>query len=134
MQSNKHIDELSAKILLERRLRVNEKNSLEYSRDIKLVTTVSMREYHLDFIQMYHSLVENFNIPVLFIQASPPPYGDVLFEQINQMIQYLREHSKNTVDLISMDGTHHFHMLKPAATAETVLTFLNEKVDFVKYS
>ena len=67
---------------------LTKKNSLEYSRDIKLVTTISMREYHLDFIQMYHSLVEDFNIPVFFIQANPPPYGDVLSDQINQMIHY----------------------------------------------
>jgi alpha/beta superfamily hydrolase len=96
-----------------------------------LVTTVSMREYHLDFIQIYHSLVEDFNIPIQFIQADPPPYGDVLFEQINEMIQHLKEHSKNTVDVISMNGTHHFHMLKPAETADIVLKFLVKKVYFM---
>ena len=42
LESNKHIDEKAAKILLERGLtKVN--NNLEYSRDIRLVTGVSKK-------------------------------------------------------------------------------------------
>ena len=78
LESNKHIDELAAKILLERGLNVlNEK--LVYSRDIRLVTTISLREYHHDFVSIFNSLCENFNIPVVFIYATPPPFGEKLF-------------------------------------------------------
>jgi phosphoribosylaminoimidazole-succinocarboxamide synthase len=42
LESNKHIDEISAKILLERGL-IYVDNKLEYSRDITLVTGVRIR-------------------------------------------------------------------------------------------
>ena len=47
------------------------------------------------------------------------------------MVQHLRENSQKTVDFVPIESTHHFHMLKPAATAEIILKFLKEKVDFV---
>ena len=128
LQSNKHIDELAAKILLERGLTVKDEK-LEYSRDIRLVTTISMREYHNDFISIYHSLWDHFDIPIAFIYATPPPYGEVLFDQIKQMVDHLKENSKATVDFIPIEGTHHFHMLKPEETSQLVLKFLNEKVN-----
>jgi hypothetical protein len=78
LESNKNIDELAAKILLERGLNfLNEK--LVYSRDIRLVTTISLREYHHDFVSIFNSLCENFNTPVVFIYATPPPFGEKLF-------------------------------------------------------
>lgn len=128
LQSNKHIDELAAKILLERGLIVKD-GKLDYSRDIRLVTTISMREYHNDFVSIYHSLLDHhLKIPVAFIYATPPPYGEVLFDQIKQMVSHLKENSHSTVDFLPIEGTHHFHMLKPEEASKIVLSFLNEKV------
>lgn len=127
LQANSHIDELAAKILLERGLSVSDEGKYEYSRDIRLVTSFSIREYQNDFILIYHSL-KDFNIPVNFIYATPPPYGDLLFDQIKQMVSHLRENSQSTVDFIPIEGTHHFHMLKPAEASLIVLKFLEEKV------
>lgn len=132
LQSNKHIDELAAKILLERGLTyVN--NKLEYSRDIRLVTGVriticfilkfffdfhlkktkiSMRDYHLEFHGVYDCLFKTLNSPVLLIYATPPPYGNELYEQIMRIMSEISKNSKSTVDLIPFEGTHHFHMVK----------------------
>ena len=43
----------------------------------------------------------------------------------------IKTKTKSTVELVPIQGTHHFHMLKPAATAEIILKFLKEKVDFI---
>ncbi len=79
MEANKHIDENAAKILLERGLILNKHNKYEYSRDIKLVTGLSMRDYHSEYVGIYECLFEKLKSPVLLIYAVPAPYGEEVF-------------------------------------------------------
>lgn len=126
LESNKNIDENAAKILLERGLVVvNDK--YEYSRDIRLVAGISMRDYHMEFHGIYDCLFKTLNSPVILIYATPPPYGNKLYGQIMQIMGKIAENSKSTVDLIPFEGTHHFHMLKPVEASKLVLNFLETK-------
>ncbi len=81
-------------------------------------------EYH----GIYDILFTQLITPTLFIYATPPPFGDALFEQIMKIIQNIKKNSESNVELMPFEGTHHFHMLKPAETADVVLKFLSEKI------
>ncbi len=87
-----------------------------------------MRDYHLEYVGIYDSLFQNLKCPLLLIYATPAPYGEKLFEQIMYIMSQIKQYTKSTIDLVPMEGTHHFHMLKPAETAEVIIKFLNEKV------
>ena len=131
LESNKHIDETAAKILLERGL-VEVNGQYEYSRDIRLVTGLSIRDYHLDFHGVYDCLFQNLITPTMFIYATPPPFGQALYDQIMKIIQKIKANSKSDVEMTPIEGTHHFHMLKPEETADIVLKFLDKKVQDVE--
>ena len=83
-----------------------------------------MRDYHLEFHGIYDCLFKTLNTHLLLIYASPPPYGQELFDQIMKIMSEIKTKTKSTVELISMQGTHHFHMLKPAETSVLILEFL----------
>ena len=88
-----------------------------------------MREYHAEYAGIYDSLFKTLSSPVMLIYATPPPYGQQLFDQIMQIMSKIKENSKAPVELVPFEGTHHFHMLKPTETAPIVLKFLDDKVN-----
>jgi hypothetical protein len=65
--------------------------------------------------------------PVFFIYATPPPFGQELFDQIMKIIAELKKNPKSKVETHAFEGTHHFHMLRPAATADVILEFLGRE-------
>ncbi len=83
--------------------------------------------YHKEFHGIYDSLFKTINSPICLIYATPPPFGQKLFDQIMTIMNEIKKNSKATVDLIPIESTHHFHMLKPEETAKFVLEFLNSK-------
>ena len=64
----------------------------------------------------------------MFIYATPPPFGQTLYDQIMTIISEIRKNSQSNVETIPIEGTHHFHMLKPEETANIVLEYLDKKV------
>ncbi len=127
LEANKQIDETSAQILLERGL-VYKNDKLDYSRDLRLVTGVSFRDYHLEFHGIYEGLFKNLSSPILLIYATPPPYGESLFTKIMSLMDEIKKNSKSTVDLMPFEGTHHFHMLNPAGASRIIFDFLKNKL------
>lgn len=127
LESNKHIDEISGKILLERGL-ITVDGKLQYSRDITLVTGLSIRDYHLEFHGIYDCLFKSIGSPICLIYATPPPFGQTLFDQIMKIMNEIKKCSTSVVEFVPIEGTHHFHMLKPEETAKFVLNFLDSHV------
>lgn len=88
---------------------------------------ISFRDFHLEYLGVYDCLFTNLITPALFIYATPPPFGPKLFDQIMNIINEIKKNSHSDVETAPIEGTHHFHMLKPAETAEIVLGFLSRK-------
>lgn len=132
LESNTQIDEAAARILLERGLiRIN--NNYEYTRDIKLVAGTTVRDFHSEYNGK--ALFENLKCPILLIYAVPAPYGDFTFQKVMEMMSEIKEKSESSVEMVSIESTHHFHMLKPDETSQIALKFLKEKyVDMVETS
>ena len=85
-----------------------------------------MRDYHAEYAGIYDSLFDNLNHPVLLIYANPAPFGEKLFEQIMHIMKQIESRSKSSVETVSIDGTHHFHMLKPVDTSHILLKFFDK--------
>lgn len=45
-----------------------------------------------------------------------------------KIMNEIKKNSKSLVELVPVEGTHHFHMLKPELTAELVTDFLENKI------
>lgn len=89
---------------------------------------MSIRDYHREFHGIFDSLFKTLNSPVCLIYATPPPFGQELFDQIMKIMNEIKKNSKSLVELVPVEGTHHFHMLKPELTAELVTDFLENKI------
>ena len=97
-----------------------------------------MRDYHAEYAGIYECLFEHLNHPVLLVYATPAPYGEKLFKEIMHIMSQIETRSKSTVETIPIDGTHHFHMLKPIETSELLIRFfdkvnLNFKKSYLKF-
>ena len=87
-----------------------------------------MRDYHSEYVGIYEPLFNNLSSPVLLMYATPAPFGEKLFQQIMHIMGEIEKSSKSTVELVPVDGTHHFHMLDPQQTSEIILKFLSTKL------
>lgn len=87
-----------------------------------------MRDYHSEYNRIYESLFENLENPVILIYATPPAYGEKIYNQVMHIMNQIKKNSKAEVELVPLEGTHHFHMLNPVETSEIVLRFLKHKV------
>lgn len=65
---------------------------------------------------------------ILLIYATPAPYGEDTFAKLMKTMKNIKEKSESTVEMVPIEGTHHFHMLKPAETGEITLKFLKGKI------
>ena len=81
----------------------------------------------MEFRGVYDCLFESMITPVCFLYATPAPFGQELFDQIMKIIANLKKNPKSDVETVAIEGTHHFHMLKPAETADIILKFLERK-------
>lgn len=130
LESNKHIDESAAKVLLERGL-ITINNNLQYTRDIKLVAGTSLRDYHSEYNRIYESLFENLENPVMLLYATPPAFGEKLCNQVMHIMNQIKKNSKSEVELIPFEGTHHFHMVNPEEASKIILEFLKRKLVYL---
>jgi hypothetical protein len=83
-----------------------------------------MRDYHLEFHGIYDCLFKTLNSSLLLIYATPPPYGQLLFDQIMTIMNEIKTKTKSTVELVPIQGTHHFHMLMPKEASVLIWNFL----------
>lgn len=83
-----------------------------------------MRDYHLEFHGIYDCLFKTLNSSVLLIYATPPPYGQALYDQIMTIMNEIKTKTKSTVELLPIQGTHHFHMLLPHEASVLIMNFL----------
>jgi hypothetical protein len=125
MKANKHLNEISARILLERAL-VTKNNNLEFSRDIRLKELGPLEPYHyLDFLLMSKTFNENIKCPLMYVYAWPPAYGDNYFNGTMDFFTTLKNNKKNGhLEIVKFEGSHHFHMIEPEKTSLVILNFL----------
>jgi hypothetical protein len=65
--------------------------------------------------------------PLLLLYAVPASYGKETLDRTIRFIKSLRN-SENECKVIPLEGTHHFHMIKPEATAQVILKFFAENL------
>ena len=75
MKANNHLDEESAKILLERALISDKDGNLKFSRDENVKNTMSTRDHYLEFVVLFPEVKKYLAAPTLMIHANPPSYG-----------------------------------------------------------
>ncbi len=85
-----------------------------------------MRDFHSEYNG--RALFENLKCPILLIYALPAPYGEYTYNKVMEMMAEIKSKSEASLELISIESTHHFHMLKPEETGQIALKFLDEKV------
>ncbi|CAF1104323.1 unnamed protein product, partial [Brachionus calyciflorus] len=126
MRHNNHLNEESAKILLERALIANKDGSLQFSRDIRIKHAGYSLDHYIQFYYLLPEIMRNVNAPILSIHADPPSFGE---DAVNSTIQFLKkinQNSKNRIEFTKILGTHHFHMIKPKETSEIIHKFFNK--------
>lgn len=127
LNANRHVDELSGKILLERSLKY-ENDRLEFSRDVGVPKYFPIR-YHLsEFLSFKNCIIKNVNTNILHLYAFPYPYGENVFNFLNDLLEKKMESSRKSLEVIRFEGSssHHFHMIEPQRVANVVVKFLDE--------
>lgn len=64
--------------------------------------------------------------PLLSLHAVPASYGDVKGKNTRALVEKIRQKSSGIVESGYIEGSHHFHMIKPKQTAEIIVNFLNK--------
>ena len=128
LKANRHIDELSGKILLERSL-TYENECLEFSRDPGVPKYFPIRFHLSQFMSMRECIGKNVNTPILHIYVYPYAYGEKTFSFVVEMLEAIRASSRKKLEHIQFDesDSHHFHMRRPSSVAKLILRFLNEE-------
>ncbi|RNA00232.1 putative serine hydrolase [Brachionus plicatilis] len=125
MKYNNHLDEDSAKILIERALVKKENGRFEFSRDIRVKQTVSMFDHYLDMSYLLPEIIKGIDVPWLMIHADPPAYGERPATTTMNFMKQIEKNSKTSIQYEVFKGTHHFHMIQPKETAEIILKFID---------
>ena len=129
LNANPNLDEAAARCLLERALVKNSDGRLEFSRDIRVKKTMSLRDHYVEFIVLFPEIHARLKAPTLIVHALPPYYGEKALQGTYKLLAGVDEHSTSAnIEFRTIDGTHHVHMLKPRETAALVLDFFH-KVD-----
>ncbi|CAF0900840.1 unnamed protein product [Brachionus calyciflorus] len=125
MKANNHLDEESAKILIDRALVTREDGKLDFSRDIRVKQTVGVVDHYIDMIYLLPEMRKNLKAPWLVIHADPPSYGERAGEITTKFIKDIEKESNTKIQYETFKGTHHFHMIYPKETAEIIYKFLD---------
>ncbi len=83
-------------------------------------------DHYLDFYATAESFHDYIKCPVLYMYANPPSYGERAFKASIELISNLKITTKNNLDIVEFDGTHHFHMIEPEKTSKHILEFLKK--------
>ena len=69
---------------------------------------------------------ETIKCSVLYVYASPPAYGDIYFNGTMDFFTNLKKNKvTGNVEIVKIDGSHHFHMIQPEQTKSILVDFLN---------
>jgi hypothetical protein len=82
-----------------------------------------------EFIQIVPEIA--LQVPMINMYAYPPSYGQSAFDKTQFLMDFLSEKSKYKIDFKKVDGSHHFHMIKPKETAELIFKFLDSYKDVI---
>jgi hypothetical protein len=83
-------------------------------------------DHYLDFYATADSFHDYIKNPALFIYAWPPSYGERSYKSTLDFVSNMKTTSKNTLDIVEFNGTHHFHMIEPEKASVPILDFLNK--------
>lgn len=125
MKSNHHLDESAAKLLIERALTQKEDGTFDFSRDINVKVTMSVRDHYVDIAYIWPEIRKSLTAPVLVIHAKPASYGEQSLTDTLDLCEQINQESQTSVQLKTFDGTHHFHMINPRETACLLFEFLD---------
>lgn len=128
LKANRHIDELSGKILLERSLNY-ENDCLKFSRDIGVPKYFPIRFHFSEFMSFKECIVKNVNTNMLHIYAFPYAFGEKVFNVVSDVLETNNVISRKHFETIKFEGcsSHHFHMIEPQMVADLVLNFLEKQ-------
>jgi pimeloyl-ACP methyl ester carboxylesterase len=127
LRSNKHLDDQSARIMLERALIKNKNNQLDFSRDLKAKVTMSLRDHYTELLLLVDEMKKTFKIPALVLHVNPPSYGEKATQFTIEFVNEMRSKSNNDQILMrQLEGTHHVHMIRPKEVSEIVFEFLDK--------
>lgn len=73
---------------------------------------------------MTNHLIKNQESPHLMLHSVPFAYGEKKGEDTIIYLDRIRAEGKAPVESVFIDGTHHFHMMKPKETSEHCWNFL----------
>lgn len=82
-------------------------------------------EHFSEFEIMMPYILKNQKAPHLMNHAVPPSYGKEKSVEIRLYVDKIKAGSKSKIETVFLNGTHHFHMIKPKETCEIILEFLN---------
>ena len=85
--------------------------------------------YHLsEFLGFKNCIIKNVNTNILHLYAFPYPYGENVFNFVNDLLEKNKENSRKSLEVIRFEGSssHHFHMIEPQRVANVVVKFLDE--------
>lgn len=130
LKSNNHLDEAAAKCLLERGMRPKTEsgdNDYEFTRDYRAKLVLGARDHFIDPILLVPELLRTHRTPTLFMVADPPSYGKTKQTMTMNIIRGIQAQSKESqIEIVTHQGTHHFHMIDPEPTSQLVFNYLNK--------
>ena len=87
---------------------------------------MSSRDHYIEMVQMLPEASKYLTAPTFCIHADPPSYGEQALNDTLKFIENINVGSRTKIELSTMKGTHHFHMIKPKETAEMFFKFLDK--------
>ncbi len=135
LKANSALDAESAKVLLERAIVEIEREGgaegeLDFSRDIKAIMSMDQRDHYLEPVSLIPEMKRKFTPPALVITVVPASYGEKKQEYTLRLFEETKEElgDRCDIEIVKMNGTHHFHMIKPKEVAQVVIQFLDRKL------
>jgi hypothetical protein len=119
-------------VLLERALVEIEREGVEldFSRDIKAKMSMDLRDHYLEPISLIPEMKRKFTPPALVVTVMPASYGEKKQEYTLRLFEDTRAEmgERCHIEIVKMNGTHHFHMIQPGEVAQVVTDFLNRNL------
>ncbi|XP_075217928.1 uncharacterized protein LOC142322736 [Lycorma delicatula] len=119
--SGNSLTEQSAEILMKRGLKEIKPGRFIYSRDCRL------KAWQLQRFELSENLkfAKNIKCHFLLINATKSPFYKLFSKNSNEIINILKENAK-TFEMITVNGTHHFHLNDPDLVGPIIVNFLNK--------
>ena len=83
-------------------------------------------KYHYsEFLSFRELSIKNIKSPILLVYAFPYAYGEAVFDTVSCFLDQVKAEHDSIVHKVKFEGTHHFHMMKPAECSIAILNFLD---------